>query len=88
MSFTGFLPFSHDGLAFSLTPFLPGNRRSFLLHGLGADGGSWALQIPALGEAGFRPIAPDAPGFGHSGYDGGGWNFRRVASQLAGLLVG
>jgi 3-oxoadipate enol-lactonase len=74
------------GLHF-LDPFPVGKPVVLLLHGLGADGGSWALQIPALGEAGFRPIAPDAPGFGRSAYDGGGWNFRRVASQLADLLV-
>jgi pimeloyl-ACP methyl ester carboxylesterase len=57
-----------------------------LLHGLGADGTSWSLQFPALIEAGFRPLAPDAPGFGGSAYDGGGWNIRRVAMQMAGLL--
>lgn len=42
--------------------------------------------MPALGEAGFRPIAPDAPGFGQSRYDGRGWNIRRMAGQMAGLL--
>ena len=37
-----------------------------LLHGLGATGLSWQLQIPALTGAGFRTLAPDARGFGRS----------------------
>ena len=57
-----------------------------LLHGLGADGTSWTLQLPALSEAGFRPIAPDTPGFGLSPYDGRGWTIRRVAAQMAALV--
>ena len=63
-----------------------GSPAVLLLHGLGADGTSWALQMPALQEAGFRPLAPDAPGFGGSPYDGRGWNIRGVAAQLADLL--
>jgi 3-oxoadipate enol-lactonase len=58
-----------------------------LFHGLGADGSSWALQTPVLSEAGFRPVAPDLPGFGDSPYDGHGWNIRRVAAQMADLLA-
>ena len=42
-----------------------------LLHGLGADGTSWQLQFPALTGLGFRIIAPDARGFGHSTYPPG-----------------
>ncbi len=57
-----------------------------LLHGLGADGTSWTLQLGPLTEAGFRPLAPDIPGFGVSAYDGRGWTPRRIASQMAGLL--
>ncbi|MGD0878672.1 MAG: alpha/beta fold hydrolase [Anaerolineales bacterium] len=69
-----------------LDPNPSGNPTVLLLHGLGADGTSWSLQLPALSQAGFRPLAPDAPGFGGSPYDGGGWNIRRVAGQMAGLL--
>jgi 3-oxoadipate enol-lactonase len=69
-----------------LDPNPSGNPVVLLLHGLGADGSSWTLQLPALTEAGFRPIAPDAPGFGRSPYDGRGWSIRRVAAQMAGLL--
>jgi len=69
-----------------LDPNPTGKTTVLLLHGLGADGTSWALQLSALIQAGFRPLAPDAPGFGGSPYDGGGWNIRRVAGQMAGLL--
>jgi pimeloyl-ACP methyl ester carboxylesterase len=69
-----------------LDPNPSGRPAVLLLHGLGADGTSWTLQLPALSQAGFRPIAIDAPGFGGSPYDGRGWNIRRVAAQLADLL--
>jgi len=69
-----------------LDPNPAGKPIVLLLHGLGADGTSWSLQLPALSQAGFRPLAPDAPGFGASSYDGRGWNIRRVAGQMAGLL--
>ncbi|MBI4731095.1 MAG: alpha/beta fold hydrolase [Chloroflexi bacterium] len=63
-----------------------GNPAVLLLHGLGATGASWTPQLPALTEAGYRPLAPDAPGFGDSPYDGQGWSVRRVAAQMAELL--
>jgi pimeloyl-ACP methyl ester carboxylesterase len=69
-----------------LDPNPSGRPAVLLLHGLGADSTSWSLQLPALSQAGFRSVAPDAPGFGGSPYDGGGWNIRRVAGQMAGLL--
>ncbi len=69
-----------------LDPNPSGIPAVLLLHGLGADGNSWSLQLPALVEAGFRPLAPDVPGFGQSAYDGGGWSLRRVAAQMADLL--
>ncbi len=46
----------------------------------------WTLQFGDLSAAGFRPIAADAPGFGDSRYDGRGWNFQRLAAELATLL--
>ncbi len=69
-----------------LDPHPSGKPIVLLLHGLGAEGNSWTLQMPALGQAGYRPIAPDVAGFGESAYDGQGWNMQRVAAQMAGLL--
>jgi pimeloyl-ACP methyl ester carboxylesterase len=69
-----------------LDPNPAGNPAVLLLHGLGADASSWALQLPALTGAGFRPIAADTPGFGQSPYDGRGWSIRRVAADMASLL--
>lgn len=71
-----------------LDPGNPDNPGVLLLHGLGADGTSWSLQLDALVSAGFRPIAPDLPGFGQSAYDGQGWRFKRVAGLLADLVSG
>src|SRR5512140_3794283 len=59
-----------------------------LLHGLGANGSSWSFQFDALKSAGMRPIAPDVPGFGESKYDGTGWNFKKIAQELADLVIG
>ena len=69
-----------------LDPNPIGRSAVLLLHGLGADGTSWTLQLPALADAGFRPLAPDTPGFGGSRYDGRGWSIRRAAAQMADLL--
>jgi 3-oxoadipate enol-lactonase len=71
---------------FYLDPNPSGTPGVLLLHGLGANGSSWALQFTPLIEAGFRPLAPDAPGFGESRYDGRGWNFKRISADLSGLL--
>lgn len=65
-----------------LDPQPAGAPAVLLLHGLGADGAMWSLQLEVLASAGFRPLAPDLPGFGDSSYDGRGWDFRRVAGQL------
>ena len=45
-------------------------RPVLLLHGLGATSDSWYFQFPALTDAGFRILAPDARGFGKSTYPG------------------
>jgi len=57
-----------------------------LLHGLGANASSWTLQFDPLAEAGYRPIAVDAPGFGDSPYRGRGWPIDAYAAQLAELV--
>lgn len=53
-----------------------------LLHGLGVDGSSWGYQLPALINAGIRPIAPDIPGFGESSFGGKGWSIHAIANSL------
>lgn len=65
-----------------LDPNTTGSPAVLLLHGLGATSDSWTLQIAALIRAGYRPLAPDLPGYGLSIYDGKGWNIRRVANLL------
>ena len=57
-------------------------RTVLLLHGLGANSESWALQIPELVNAGFRVIAPDARGFGKSTYPGGKHSIADMASDI------
>ena len=69
-----------------LDPNPKGSPAVLLLHGLGADGSSWALQFNSLVEEGFRPIAPDVPGFGESSYDGKGWSIARMSTVIADLL--
>jgi len=71
-----------------LDPGKAGDPAILFLHGLGANATSWALQLDALMAAGFRPIAPDLPGFGESAYDGRGWSFKRMAALLADLVNG
>jgi len=56
-----------------------------LIHGLEADGSSWTLQLPPLVQVGFRPLAPDMPGFERSPYAGRGWNIPGMAARLAKL---
>jgi 3-oxoadipate enol-lactonase len=69
-----------------LDPNPEGNPGVLLLHGLGANGSSWTLQFDPLVKAGFRPIAPDTPGFGESPYDGKGWSIQRCAAAMAELV--
>jgi 3-oxoadipate enol-lactonase len=57
-----------------------------LLHGLGASCTSWQLQIPPLTQAGFRVIAPDAPGFGKSNYTGGNSSIAAMATRIADFI--
>jgi 3-oxoadipate enol-lactonase len=63
------------------------NKNSvLLLHGLGATGESWALQIPALEAEGYSFLAPDARGFGQSSYPGGSTTIAEMSADFAALL--
>ena len=64
-----------------LDPNPDGNPAVLLLHGMGASGESWSLQFPALIKAGYRPLAPDLPGFGKSPFNGKKWSIEKVASD-------
>lgn len=63
-----------------------GSPSVLLLHGLGATGASWILQIPVLVEAGYHVIAPDARCFGQSTYPGGGVRISDLAADTACLI--
>lgn len=54
-----------------------------LVHGLGVSAGYWSGNGPALAAAGLRVIAPDLPGFGHSG----GRPAITIEEQAAALLL-
>ncbi len=69
-----------------LDPNPSGEPAVLLLHGLGAMGESWKLQFPPLKEAGMRPVAPDARGFGESSYPGGELSIEVFARDMAELL--
>ncbi|KAA2252355.1 alpha/beta hydrolase [Solihabitans fulvus] len=43
-----------------------GARLAVLVHGMTTDSGSWWNTGPMLAEHGYRVIAPDLPGHGHS----------------------
>lgn len=62
-----------------------GSPTVVLLHGLGANSDSWQLQIPVLTQAGFRVLAPDAPGFGQSSYPGSAC-IAQMAENIVGLF--
>ena len=57
-----------------------------LLHGLGVNSRCWELQIPALIEAGYHVIAPDARGHGNSTYPGSQTSIGSMAGDIAAML--
>ncbi len=73
---------------FCYDPAPQNERPVLLLHGLGADGRSWGFQMPALIEAGFRPLAPDLPGFGRSPVSQRQWEIPSITTQVIDWLEG
>ena len=57
-----------------------------LLHGLGATGESWALQIPALENQGYRVLVPDLRGFGKTTYSGKSHTIHDMAADVISLM--
>lgn len=62
-------------------------RPVVLVHGWPLSGESWAAQIPALHDAGFRVVAYDRRGFGRSEKPQHGYDYDTLADDLAGLIV-
>ena len=62
-------------------------RPVVLIHGWPLSGESWAAQIPALSDAGFRVISYDRRGFGRSEKPDHGYDYDTLTDDLAGLVV-
>lgn len=63
-----------------------GPRTIVLLHGFPQTWWEWRHIIPALVEAGFRVVAPDYRGAGHSWRPAGGYDKRTMAADIHRLL--
>ena len=64
-----------------------GPRTIVLLHGFPETWWEWRRVIPLLAQAGFRVVAPDYRGAGHSSRPVGGYDKRTMARDLHRLLV-
>lgn len=81
-----FINISNQHKIHYLDPNPGGAPEVLLLHGLGMTGDSWGLQIPALIEAGYRVLAPDARSFGQSTFPKEGTSVAKMAEDMAALL--
>lgn len=61
-------------------------RPVVLIHGWPLNADSWEDQSVALAEAGYRVIAYDRRGFGRSAQPWGGYDYDRLADDLADIL--
>ena len=57
-----------------------------ITHSLASDGGSWAEQVPALLQAGFRVLRIDMRGHGGSDPVPGDYTMRALADDVAAVL--
>jgi len=57
-----------------------------LLHGFPEFWYSWRRQIPALAEAGFRPVAPDMRGYNLSEKPKRGYDLRTLTDDILALI--
>lgn len=81
-----FAKLSPDYTLYYLDENPTGKQTIFLFHGLGANSNSWQMQIPDLIRAGYRVIAPDAPGFGNSRKHNGKTQIAFTANLFSGLM--
>ena len=58
-----------------------------LIHGWPLSSDSWDPQMHALADAGFRAIAYDRRGFGRSDQPSGGYDYDRLADDLADVMA-
>jgi pimeloyl-ACP methyl ester carboxylesterase len=65
-----------------------GSRTVVLLHGFPQTWWAWRHVIPKLAAAGFRVIAPDYRGAGHSSHPPSGYDKRTMAADIHRLLHG
>jgi non-heme chloroperoxidase len=61
-------------------------RPVVLIHGWPLSAEAWALQVPALREAGFRVVAYDRRGFGRSDKPESGYSYDTLADDLEHVL--
>ena len=59
-----------------------------ITHSLASDGGSWAEQVPALLQAGFRVLRIDMRGHGGSDPVAGDYTMKDLAGDVASVLDG
>src|SRR5205814_1645270 len=57
-----------------------------ITHSLASDGGSWAEQVPALLQSGFRVLRIDMRGHGGSDAVAGDYTMRALADDVAEVL--
>jgi pimeloyl-ACP methyl ester carboxylesterase len=63
-----------------------GERVAVLLHGFPQTWWAWRHVIPKLAAAGFRVVAPDYRGAGHSSHPASGYDKRTMAQDIYRLL--
>src|SRR5438105_2634060 len=63
-----------------------GRRTALLLHGFPQTWWEWRRVIPPLVESGFRVVAPDYRGAGHSSRPSSGYDKGTMASDIHHLL--
>lgn len=62
-------------------------RPVVLIHGWPLSSASWKEQIPVLQQAGYRVVAYDRRGFGHSDQPWRGYDYDTLAGDLDGILT-
>jgi pimeloyl-ACP methyl ester carboxylesterase len=86
-SYTHGMADAEPGLRLHYVTAGEGERTIVLLHGFPQTWWEWHRVIPALVEAGFRVVAPDYRGAGHSWRPLGGYDKRTLAEDIHRLLL-